>query len=92
MLKLKPSARISKRYLLLKGNKLDIEKAILDYVGILGWAKSNPTWVYDKKKKSGKLILAINRKEINNIRGAFAIAAENIDVLKVSGTLKGLTK
>ena len=92
MLKLKPSARDSKRYLLLKGKKADVEKAILDYIGILGWAKANPTWVYDKKKKTGDLILAVNRKEIDKIMGAFAISENNVEVLRVSGTLKGLEK
>ena len=88
MLKLKPSARKSKRYLLIKGNKENIEKAILDYVGILGYAKASPVFI--KKNLKGH-ILAVNRKEIDNVRGAFAISADEIKVLKVSGTLKGLT-
>ena len=89
MQKLKPSARTSKRYLLLRGKKEEIEKAILDYIGILGWAKANPRFV--SKKNSGQ-VLAVNRKEIDKVRGAFAITADKIDVLKVSGTLKGLDK
>jgi len=72
MLKLKPSAKISKRYLLIHGKKEYIEKAILDYIGILGWAKAAPHFV----KKTGKgYILAVSRKEIDKVRGAFAIAA-----------------
>ncbi len=89
MLKLKPSARESKRYLLLKGEKDKIEKAILDYIGILGWTKANPFFV---KKSKSNYILAVNRKEIDKIRGAFAITSDEIKVLKVSGTLKGLQK
>jgi RNase P/RNase MRP subunit POP5 len=88
MLKLKPSARTSKRYLLLKGKKEEIEKAILDYIGILGWAKANPTWVYRTKG----IVLAVNRGEIEKIRGSFAISEKKIEVLRVSGTLKGLRK
>lgn len=89
MLKLKPSARSKKRYLLLKASKNDVEKAILDYVGILGWAKANPFFV---KSSRGRSILAVERKELDKIRGAFAIYVDKIEVLKVSGTLKGLGK
>ncbi len=89
MLKLKPSAKLKKRYLLIDGKKEDIEKAILNYIGILGYAKASPFFV---KGKGNLVILAVNRKEIDKIRGAFAISAEKIKVLKVSGTLKGLSK
>ena len=87
MLKLKKSAKESKRYLLIESSKSLIEKAILDYVGILGWARSAPYFV---KKDGGKQILKINSKEINDIRAALALSADKIKVLKVSGTLKGL--
>jgi RNase P/RNase MRP subunit POP5 len=89
MLKLKPSARMKRRYLLIDGNKEVIEKSILDYIGILGWAKASPKFV---KKLGGNIVLAIDRKEIDKVRGAFAISADKISVLKVSGTLKGLGK
>jgi len=86
MKSLKPSMREKKRYLLLKGSftKSDAENAIKEYVGILGYAKASPMWV-------SKNILAINRKEINNIRASFALA-KNISVAKVSGTIKKLRK
>jgi RNase P/RNase MRP subunit POP5 len=87
MLKLKPSAKTSNRYLLISGSKESIEKAILDYIGILGYAKANPRIV----KKSGKNnVLAVDRGELDKVRGAFAIASDKIQVIKVSGTLKGL--
>ena len=89
-LKLKPSARIKRRYILFNtSQKEEIEKIILDYIGILGWAKASPIFV---KTKSEKLVLAVNRKEIDNVRAAFEIADSNIKILKVSGTLKGLEK
>ena len=75
MLKLKSSARENKRYLILKGNKSEIEKAILDYVGILGWAKAAPVWVYNKKEN---LIFAVNRKEVEKIKASFAICKDKI--------------
>jgi RNase P/RNase MRP subunit POP5 len=87
MLKQKPSAKIHRRYLLMKGSKEKIEKAILDYIGMLGWAKASPVFV---KRLKGKNVLAIERKSLDEVRGAFAIAADDIQVLKVSGTLKGL--
>jgi RNase P/RNase MRP subunit POP5 len=89
MLKLKSSARESKRYLLIRGRKENIEKAVLDYIGILGWARAAPKFVKTEGKNN---ILAVNRKEIDKVRGAFALSADKIQVLKVSGTLKGLKK
>jgi RNase P/RNase MRP subunit POP5 len=89
MFKLKPSAKTGKRYLLVSGSKKDVEEAILSYVGVLGWAKANPYFV---KKVSGGHVLAVNRGEIDKVRGAFAVAADKIQVMKVSGTLKGLGK
>ena len=89
MLKHKSSARINSRYFLIKGKKEEVEKAILDYVGILGWALATPRFI---RSEGEKIILAINREEINNVRGAFALSADKIEVLRVSGTLKGLGK
>ena len=90
-LKIKPSARTKKRYLLIDGKKDEIEKAILDYIGILGWVRASPIFVRLKDENKG-IILAVNREEINNIRAAFEILPYKIKVLRVSGTLKGLKK
>jgi RNase P/RNase MRP subunit POP5 len=81
--KVDPSNRIRRRYLLTNSNKEGIEKAILDYIGILGWAKANPMFIE-------KGVVAINRKEIDNVKAAFELA--NIKVNRISGTLKGLEK
>ncbi len=86
--KIKPSAKIKRRYLLLEAeNKVQVEKTILDYIGILGWAEAKPFFAEGKK-----LILAIDRKSLEKIRAAFEISSSKIKILKVSGTLKGLTK
>jgi len=82
-LKVKPSLRVKRRYLLIEGKKEDIEKALLDYLGILGWAKASPFFVRGD-------VLAINREEIEQVRAAFEVCRENIKIKKVSGTLKGL--
>jgi RNase P/RNase MRP subunit POP5 len=87
-MKLKPSARLNRRYLLIRGTKENVETAILEYIGVLGWAKSAPAFL----SHSGGCILAINRGEIVNVRAALALTKENIEVLRVSGTLKGLSK
>ncbi|MBU0466481.1 MAG: hypothetical protein KJ718_04040 [Nanoarchaeota archaeon] len=88
-LKTKPSAKIKRRYLLLEANsKKEIENTILDYIGILGWARAAPHFV----KKENKIILAIERKSLNEIRAAFELSPNKIKVIKVSGTLKGLKK
>jgi RNase P/RNase MRP subunit POP5 len=80
--KLKPSIRERKRYLLLgKVKKGEVEKAILNYVGILGYGKAAPVWVKNS-------ILAVNRKESDIVKAALLLA--DIKVRKVSGTLKGL--
>ena len=89
MLKINKSLRLNRRYLLVEGDKEDIEKAILDYTGVLGWAKASVMFV---KKTDGKWIVAVNREEIVNVRAAFAIFHKKLNVLRVSGTLKGLSK
>ena len=88
-LKVKPSSRIHLRYLKIKAkSKEDVEKAVLDYLGILGWAKSRPYFV---KNTPDEIILAVERKMLNDVKAAFALV-EGIKVLRVSGTLKGLGK
>tara|TARA_Y100000310_G_C20562670_1_gene753841 strand:+ start:759 stop:1043 length:285 start_codon:yes stop_codon:yes gene_type:complete len=81
---LKKSMRDRKRYLLLeKTSKEKAEKAILDYIGILGYGKSGVMWIKNN-------ILAVNRESVNNVKAGLLLA--EIDVKKVSGTLRGLNK
>ena len=88
-LKLKPSARTKRHYILWEAkSKKEVEQAILDYIGILGWAKASPIFV--NAKASNRIILSIDRKEITNVRAAFELSNSDIKVLRVSGTLKGL--
>ena len=82
-----PTLRLKRRYLLIEGSRGSVEKAIMEYIGILGWAKAAPMFL---PASNGMCILAINREEINNARAALALSADEIDVLRVSGTLKGL--
>ncbi|MEK6909118.1 MAG: hypothetical protein AABX23_03645 [Nanoarchaeota archaeon] len=89
MLKLKPSARDNKRYLLIRGLRSSVEKAILEFIGVLGWAEASPVFV---SEVSNEVILAVNRKSLNQIKAAFALAKDELTVLRISGTLKGLSK
>jgi RNase P/RNase MRP subunit POP5 len=88
-LKTKPSAKINRRYLLIEGKKEDVEKAILDYLGILGWAESAPIFV---KTKENSVILAVARNSVIKVKASLEISSSFIKVKKVSGTLKGLDK
>jgi len=80
-----PTMRERKRYLLLKKtNEKKVEKAILRYVGELGYAKANPQFI----SKQTYLILSISHDMLNDIRTSLALS--NINVLGVSGTIEAL--
>ncbi|MBS3084079.1 Rpp14/Pop5 family protein [Candidatus Pacearchaeota archaeon] len=89
MLALKSSARDSKRYLLIKGLRSSVEKAILEYIGVLGWAEASPVFV---SEHADEVVVCVNREALTNVRAALALAKDNLTVLRVSGTLKGLEK
>ncbi len=79
--------KIKRRYLLIdSASKEEVEKAILDYIGILGWAKAKPFFV-----PGNNIILAVSRESLNEVRAAFELSGK-IKVKRVSGTLKGLKK
>jgi len=83
--------REKKRYLFVKGKNLkeNVEKAILDFVGVLGMSKTGLSWI-----KSGKdsAIICVNRGAVDSVRASLCTYPEKMEVLKVSGTLKGLGK
>ena len=91
MKSLKPSLRENKRYLFVKGKNLksNIEKSILEFIGVLGMSKVGLNWI-----KSGKdlMIISVNREMVDSVRASFTVFKERITVEKVSGTLKGLGK
>jgi RNase P/RNase MRP subunit POP5 len=91
MKSLKPSMRENKRYLLVKGENLrkNIEKAILDFIGILGMSKVGLGWI---KTNSNSVIISINREMVDSVRASLCVWPEKIEVKKISGTLKGLGK
>lgn len=84
---LRPSLREKKRYLLVKGNPENIEKSILDFVGILGMSKTGINWI---KRGRDYAIISINRKSLDVVRASLCVWPEKMVVEKVSGTLKKL--
>ncbi len=86
---LKPSMRENKRYLLVEGKNLEsnVERAILDFIGILGMSKTGLSFV---KKQGDTAVICVNREAVNEVRASLAIFPEKISVKKVSGTLRGL--
>ena len=88
---LKPSAREKKRYLFVRGKNLksNIEKAILDFVGVLGMSKTGLGWIKTTKDSA---VISVNRGMLDFVRASLCVWHEKISVEKVSGTLKGLGK
>lgn len=91
MKSLKPSQRENKRYLLVKGKNLkeNIEKAILDFIGVLGMSKVGLGWI---KSNANSAIISVNREMVDSVRASLCVWPEKMTVQKVSGTLKGLNK
>ena len=83
--------RENKRYLLVKGKNLkgNIEKSILEFIGILGMSKTGLGFI---KTRNDFTIISVNREMVDSVRASFAVFSERITVKKVSGTLKGLGK
>ncbi|MEK6761014.1 MAG: hypothetical protein AABX93_03775 [Nanoarchaeota archaeon] len=91
MKSLRPSMKENKRYLLVVGKnpRENIEKAILDFLGVLGMSKTGFGFVKSDKEKA---IIYVNREMLNEVRAAICVFHEKMEVKKVSGTLKGLGK
>jgi RNase P/RNase MRP subunit POP5 len=86
-----PSQREDKRYLKVRGKNLkkNIPQAIQYYVGFLGMSEACLQWI---KVEEESAIISINRKSLDKVRASFCLSKERIEVLKVSGTIKGLEK
>ena len=88
---LKPTMREKKRYLLIEGSNLreNIEKAILDFIGVFGMSKTGLNFI---KTDKGNAIIAVNREMVNQVRASLCVFSEKMSVKRVSGTLKGLKR
>jgi len=88
-LKLIPSMKIKRRYILFNTNNQEqIEQVVLDSLGTLGWAKTSPVFIKDE----GKLVLSVKSSSLDELRAALELSDKELKVLAVSGTLKGLRK
>nr|AQS34734.1 hypothetical protein [uncultured archaeon] len=87
---LKPSMKENKRYLLVRGKSVnEIEKAILDFVGVLGLGKCRLSFISSKKDE---VVICVNREAVDSVRASICVWPNKMEVVKVSGTLKGLGK
>jgi len=79
----------NKRYLLVQGEDLrkNIEKAILEFIGTLGFSKAGLEFV---KVNKDSAVISINREMINSVRASLCVFPKKMEVKMVSGTLKGL--
>ncbi len=87
---LKPSHRERKRYLLIEGKDSDknsIDTAILEFIGVLGYAEASPQIISQSKNKT---ILAINLESLDKVRTSFLLSNKNIIITKVSGSISKL--
>ena len=89
MKSLKPSMRENKRYLLVHGEDLrkNIEKAILDFIGVLGFSKVGLEFIKSDKDSA---IISVNREMVDSVRASLCVFPKKMEVKMVSGTLKGL--
>ena len=87
---LKPSHRERKRYILVKGkdvSKNNIEKVILEFIGILGYAEAGISFV---KINKASVIIAINREAVDKIRTSFLMSKKELNIVKISGSVKNV--
>jgi RNase P/RNase MRP subunit POP5 len=89
MKSLKPSMREKKRYLLVEGEDLrkNIEKSILDFIGVLGFSKVGLEFIKSDKDSA---IISVNREMVDSVRASLCVFPKKMEVKMVSGTLKGL--
>lgn len=87
------SHKENKRYLLINGKDLkeNIERAILEFSGILGMSKCGLSFISFNSKENSAVI-CINRESVDLVRASLAVFPEKIQVLRISGTLKGLSR
>lgn len=88
---LKPTMREKKRYLLIEGNELktNVEKAILDFIGVLGMSKTGLGWI---KEYRNSAVISVNREMVDSVRACLCVWPKKIEVKRVSGTLRGLKR
>lgn len=90
---LKPSMKENKRYLFITGKNLkaNIEKAIIEFSGILGMSKCGLSFI-SSNSNNNSAVISVNRGAVDLVRASLAVFPEKMAVKKVSGTLRGLSR
>jgi hypothetical protein len=90
MVKIKASKRTNYRHILINGERKVVENLLREVNGLIFKPKFKEIFVKSLKSKFGnKLVLTVAREDVNKIKETFK---GKINMLKTSGTLKGLTK
>lgn len=83
-LKLLPSLKEKRHYLVIKpGGKEKIDKILLDFLGVLGYARAGPQFI---ESRENYVIVSVVRKYVSDIKGA--ISGTGFNCVGVSGTIK----
>lgn len=81
-MKLMPSLKEKKHYLVFKGEKKAAENALFEFLGILGMAKANPQVILMKGDKG---IIMFNRDYADEVRTALVFSG--MHTVGISGTI-----
>ncbi len=89
-LKIKSSARIKKRYLIVEcKSDEDVFNAIREFGGISLWTRATPQKVNLIKNKNLK-VFSVSRECLDDVRASFEVFKNEIRILKVAGTLESV--
>ena len=69
--------------------KKNVEKAILEFAGVLGLSKCGLSFI-SSDFNNNSAVICVNRESVDLVRASLVVFSEKMEVLKVSGTLKGL--
>jgi len=100
-MKILPSWKEGRRYLLIeikKGVKtkneiqIEIEKALLNFLGIVNYAKARPFFVKVNSENKNFVVLSVNRKFLSHARASLLLCKSKPTCIYVSGTLKKIKR
>ncbi len=85
-LKMLPSLKEKRHYLVIKpGNKEKIDKILLDFLGVFGYARAGPQFIEARKEY---VILSIMTKYVKEVKASLAFSKSGLSCVGVSGTIK----
>lgn len=92
-LKMLSTLKEKKHYLVLtseEAEEKDIKKAILDFIGVLGYAKAGIFFVEQERinSKENCFILSVTTSHVDRIKVSISLMKPKVRCLGVSGTIK----